>query len=229
MRRQLKRNARLTGFPSIESVPWENLCLPHYAELAKLLRAYRRDLQEPKSSLVPATVNLALSALRGVATAVWELGYITAEEHARVLKGLGPARGTRLPAIRSARKGEIGALLDACARDRSPADARDTAMIALMYSTGLRRAELAGLRLESYSPSEGQLRVVGKGNRGRALPVIGGRPPRLPTGWCYGRLSPGRCSCGSTRAAECLTLGSQMMRYTGCSGSATARLGYPRT
>ncbi len=77
MRRQLKGTARLASFPSVEAVPWENLCLPHYAELAKLLRAYRRDTQEPKSSLAPATVNLARSALRGVATAVWELGYMT--------------------------------------------------------------------------------------------------------------------------------------------------------
>jgi site-specific recombinase XerC len=179
MRRQLIRVARLAGVPSFEAVPWENLRLHHYAELAKRLRAYLRDPEDPKSGLAPATVNLALSALRGVATAVWELGYMTAEEHARILKGLKPARGTRLPAGRSARRGEIGALLDACAADPSPAGARDAAMIALMYSTGLRRAELAGLRLESYSPSEGQLRVVGKGNRERALPVIGGAAAAL--------------------------------------------------
>ncbi len=179
MWRQLTRIARIAGFPSIEAVPWENLRLPHYAELAKLLRAHRRDPDDPNSGLAPATVNLALSALRGVATAVWELGYMTAEEHARVLKGLKPARGTRLPAGRSARRGEIGALLDACAADPSPAGARDAAMIALMYSTGLRRAELAGLRLDSYSQGDGQLRVVGKGNRERALPVIGGAAAAL--------------------------------------------------
>ncbi len=179
MKRQLTRVARLTGFPSVESVPWENLRLPQYAELANRLRAYRRDPEDANSGLAPATLNLALSALRGVATAVWELGYMTAEDHARVLKGLKPARGTRLPAGRSARRGEIGALLDACAKDPSPSGARDAAMIALMYSTGLRRAELAGLRLDSYSPVEGQLRVVGKGNRERALPVIGGAAAAL--------------------------------------------------
>ncbi len=79
MKRQLTRVARLAGFPSAEAVPWENLRLPHYAGLAKALRAYRRDPDDPKSGLAPATVNLALSALRGVATAVWELGYMTAE------------------------------------------------------------------------------------------------------------------------------------------------------
>ncbi|MDP9381428.1 MAG: tyrosine-type recombinase/integrase, partial [Chloroflexota bacterium] len=179
MRRQLTRIARLVGCPTIEAVPWENLRLPHYAELANRLRVYRRDPEDANSGLAPATLNLALSALRGVATAVWELGYMTAEDHARVLKGLKPARGTRLPAGRSARRGEIGALLDACAKDPSPSGARDAAMIALMYSTGLRRAELAGLRLDSYSPVEGQLRVVGKGNRERALPVIGGAAAAL--------------------------------------------------
>ena len=186
MRRQLTRIARLAGATSTDAVPWEDLRLPHYAELARRLRAHRRDPEDPKSGLAPATVNLALSALRGVATAAWELGYMSAEEHARVLKGLRPSRGSRLPAGRSARSGEIGALLGACAADPSPAGARDAAMVALMYSTGLRRAELAGLRLEGYSPAEGRLRVVGKGNRERALPVIGGAAAALAD-WLHER------------------------------------------
>ena len=104
---------------------------------------------------------------------------MTAEEHARILKGLRPSRGSRLPAGRSAKTGELAGLLEACAKDPSPAGARDAAMIALMYSTGLRRAELAGLRLDSYSQGDGQLRVIGKGNRERALPVIGGAAAAL--------------------------------------------------
>lgn len=229
MRRQLTRVARLAGATSVEAVPWENLRLPHYAELAKRVRAYRRDPDDPNSGLAPATVNLALSALRGVATAVWELNYMTAEEHARILKGLKPARGTRLPAGRSARRGEIGALLNTCAADPSPAGARDAAMIALMYSTGLRRAELAGLRLDSYSQGDGQLRVVGKGNRERALPVIGGAAAALADWpWSVGS-HLGRSSCGSTRADAFWRRDSPTTRCTGCSGSATISRGCPRT
>ena len=181
MRRQLARIARLVEYPGVEAVPWENLRLPHYAEIRRRLLEPRPDPADPEKPrrLAPSSVNLALAALRGVATAVWELGHMSAEEHARVLKGVKPARGTRLPAGRAARKGEIAALMRACAGDPSFAGVRDAAMVAIMYSTGLRRAEVAGLRLGSYRPEERELRVLGKGDKERAVPVVGGAAAAL--------------------------------------------------
>ncbi len=148
MRRQLGRIARIVGYPSVDAVPWEHLRLPHYAEIRRKLLDYRADPEnEPDKSLSPATVNNALAALRGVARSVWELGYMTAEEHARIEKGIKPARGSRLLAGRAAKNGELHALMDVCARDPSPAGVRDAAIIALLYATGIRRAELASLKL----------------------------------------------------------------------------------
>lgn len=86
MHGQPNRVAHLAGFPSVEAVPWENLRLPCYAELAKLLRGYRREPEDSMSSLTPATLNLsARSRHRDVGA-----GLLTAEEHARVLKGMKP-------------------------------------------------------------------------------------------------------------------------------------------
>ncbi|HIJ89999.1 MAG: tyrosine recombinase XerC [Desulfobulbaceae bacterium] len=51
---------------------------------------------------------------------------------------------------------------------------RDRAMLEILYSTGVRVAELAALDLERLDSEEGMLRVTGKGNRERLVPV--GRP-----------------------------------------------------
>lgn len=51
---------------------------------------------------------------------------------------------------------------------------RDRAMLELFYSSGLRLSELCSIRLEHYDPDEGFMRVRGKGNKTRMVPV-GGR------------------------------------------------------
>jgi len=51
---------------------------------------------------------------------------------------------------------------------------RDRAMLELFYSSGLRLAELCSVRLESLDMEENFIRVTGKGNKTRIVPV-GGR------------------------------------------------------
>jgi integrase/recombinase XerD len=48
---------------------------------------------------------------------------------------------------------------------------RDRAMIELLYASGLRISELANARLENFVTEEGVLRVTGKGNKTRMVPV----------------------------------------------------------
>jgi integrase/recombinase XerD len=48
---------------------------------------------------------------------------------------------------------------------------RDRAMIELLYASGLRISELANARLENFAAEEGILRVTGKGNKTRLVPV----------------------------------------------------------
>ena len=54
-----------------------------------------------------------------------------------------------------------------------PLGLRDRAMIELLYASGLRISELVNSRLENFSPEEGMLRVTGKGNKTRLVPVGG--------------------------------------------------------
>ncbi|GAA5484510.1 tyrosine recombinase [Haloferula sargassicola] len=50
---------------------------------------------------------------------------------------------------------------------------RDRAILELFYSSGLRLSELCQLRLEQYDAGESFLRVTGKGNKTRVVPVGG--------------------------------------------------------
>lgn len=62
---------------------------------------------------------------------------------------------------------------DAAAEERDPLKVRDRAMLELFYSSGLRLAELAGLNLGDLDVADCTVRVTGKGNKSRIVPVGG--------------------------------------------------------
>jgi integrase/recombinase XerD len=53
----------------------------------------------------------------------------------------------------------------------TPLGLRDRALLEVLYASGLRAGEIAGLRLENYLREEKLLRVIGKGDRERLVPV----------------------------------------------------------
>src|SRR5205085_12513403 len=54
---------------------------------------------------------------------------------------------------------------------KAPLGLRDRAILELLYASGLRISELANARLENFYPEEGTIRVIGKGNKTRIVPV----------------------------------------------------------
>lgn len=68
---------------------------------------------------------------------------------------------------------DVTRLLEACGGAR-PLDVRDRALIETAYGTGLRASELTGLGVEEIDFRERWLRVRGKGNKERMVPL--GRP-----------------------------------------------------
>lgn len=80
----------------------------------------------------------------------------------------GPRLGRTLPVVISA---ETAAdLVEAPEGDRETI-VRDRAMLELLYGCGLRASELVGLPLDAISLSEGVVRVTGKGNKTRLIPM----------------------------------------------------------
>jgi integrase/recombinase XerD len=96
-----------------------------------------------------------------------------------------PKRSRRLPDTLDV--AEVERLLDAAAT----AGVRDRALLELLYAAGLRVSEAIGLDREDFSLDGGFVRVIGKGDKERLVPVgdeaidwltawlEGGRPPLL--------------------------------------------------
>lgn len=57
------------------------------------------------------------------------------------------------------------------AESAEPLVVRDRAILELLYASGLRAAELVGARLENLDLEQGIIRVTGKGNKTRIVPV----------------------------------------------------------
>jgi site-specific recombinase XerD len=130
----------------------------------------------------PATVNKALSGLRGVLREAWRLGLITSEVYRRAAD-LEAVKGESLPPGRALSAGELKALLGACSADETAAGARDAALLALLYGAGLRRSEAVALDVSDYDLNTGMLAVRhGKGNRDRVVYATNGAADAL-TDW----------------------------------------------
>ncbi|MFV8834967.1 tyrosine recombinase XerC [Aquisalimonas sp.] len=80
-----------------------------------------------------------------------------------------PKSGKRLP--RTLDADAVARLLDGLAPGDDPLLLRDLALFELLYSSGLRLAEAAGLDLDGVDLQDGAVQVLGKGSRARILPV----------------------------------------------------------
>ena len=79
-----------------------------------------------------------------------------------------PKIGRYLPAVLSVE--EVGAIIDGV-DTRDPKGIRDKAILEILYGCGLRVSELCGLLISHVYMDEGFVRVVGKGNKERLVPM----------------------------------------------------------
>ena len=141
----------------------ENAGVQNWCDLtAKQARAYPAKLHQ--SGLSGRSIQRMLSAARALYRFLLKTG------HARVnpFDGISaPKSGHKLPQTLSV--DELAALLDQ--HDGNVLSVRDRAMLELFYSSGLRLAELASLDCNGIDFQQHQVRVTGKGNKQRIVPV----------------------------------------------------------
>ncbi|MDY6846822.1 MAG: tyrosine-type recombinase/integrase [Chloroflexota bacterium] len=123
----------------------------------------------------PSTVNRYLCAVRRVIKEAWRHQLISAEAYQRATD-VQSVTAKRLPTGRELENEEIRGLIDACLSDddNPTLGLRDAAIISLMYSSGLRRAEVVTLDLEDIDLKKGKLRVIGKRNKERTAYLANG-------------------------------------------------------
>lgn len=143
------------------SFPWAEIRFQHAA-------AIRARLAEQYS---PATANKMLCALRGVLRAAWRLGQMGADDY-QLAASVESVTGSTIPAGRELTPGELAALMATCENDPAAAGARDAAIIALMYSCGLRRDEV--VKLDNYDAGAGKIVIHGKRNKERSAYLVNG-------------------------------------------------------
>ena len=150
------------------------------------LDAYRRDLTAwlgTNNDLTPDGVERYLAHLRrrGLKDASIARKRASLSSFCRYLVGEGAVKSNpvavvdtvtrpafRLPHVLS--KTQIAKLLDAPDETKKHGK-RDRALLALMYASGLRVSEVASLRNADVNKNDGFLRVRGKGNKERLIPV----------------------------------------------------------
>jgi integrase/recombinase XerD len=121
--------------------------------------------------LAPASSARALAAVRGLHRFAAEEG-VTPDNPAAQIRPPKPPR--RLP--KALALDDVQALLAAPGKD-TPLALRDTALLELLYGTGGRISEITGLDVDELSgllddpDAVGGLRVIGKGNKERFIPL----------------------------------------------------------
>ena len=176
-----------------------NLMFARYLTLerslsANSIEAYTADirkLEQWATAQVPALQPLSISSKQLEQFSAWlaEIGF-TALSQARIISGVRsfyrflllegfikespadflepPKTGRKLPVVLS--PDEIDAMIAAIDRTSSAGE-RDVAMLETLYSCGLRVSELVGLRINDVHFDDAYVKVLGKGNKERLVPL----------------------------------------------------------
>lgn len=127
-----------------------------------LLAVLAAEVQQGKS---PRSVSRYLSAYRQFYRWLVREGVISSDPVALIES---PKTGRGLP--KALTEEQVEALLGA-PDTGTMLGQRDRAMLELMYATGLRVSELVGLELSNLNLNQGVVRVIGKGQKERLVPI----------------------------------------------------------
>lgn len=155
------------------------------------LEDYVADLRrggDGKKGLAASSASRALVVARGLHKFAVSEGVVAAD----VAAGVSPPKlGEKLPDTLSI--DEVGTLLDACP-DETPTQLRDKALLEILYATGARISEVLALVVDDIAETRDFIKVTGKGDKQRVVPVGGAAQRALEAYLVRGRpaLSAGK-------------------------------------
>ncbi|MCH8626977.1 tyrosine recombinase XerC [Arsenicicoccus piscis] len=124
--------------------------------------------EQSSAGAARSTISRRSAAVRTFYAWATRLGLI---ERDPALRLAAPKRQRSLPGVLD--QGQAGALLDVAAVAADDDDAvhlRDRAMLELLYATGIRVSELAGIDIDDLDDGSRTVRVLGKGAKERTVP-----------------------------------------------------------
>lgn len=126
--------------------------------------AYRKERRQ--AGIAPSSLRVETVHLRIFFRHLHQEGHLPSDPAALLESGK-PAR--RIPETLAAP--EVNELLSSIDPAAGPLDCRDRALLEMLYSSGLRVSELVSLRAAQVDWDEDFLRITGKGNKTRYVPL----------------------------------------------------------
>jgi integrase/recombinase XerC len=128
------------------------------------IRSWIALLMEEGNS--PRTVNRKISTLKSYFRYLLKVEKI---DHNPVLKITGPKVRKKLPVFIEEKS--MNLLITESEPPKSFEEARDRLVVEVFYATGIRRAELIGLKIGDVDLGSGLIKVLGKRNKERLIPI----------------------------------------------------------
>lgn len=159
----------------------ENTIKAYRSDLSDLLEFLRDTKQEltldalrdwmwrqSEAGATKSTLARKTSSAKAFTEFLFERGDLTSDPGLRLRA---PKLERTLPKVASEKSlAEVFSKLGELAKDQNPSSLRDLCAFELLYATGMRVSELAGLNISDIDDSRKLLKVTGKGNKQRMLP-----------------------------------------------------------
>ena len=138
----------------------------HYVDInAQVIRGWASSMIE--SGISSRSVNRKLSSVNSFFRYLMKLGLVTENPAANVSK---PKINKTLPKFVDQER--LTGFLDTEAQNKKYETARDAVMLETLYCTGIRSAELMNLKMEDIDFGRETIKVLGKRNKERMVPML---------------------------------------------------------
>ena len=188
-----------------------------------ILEEWRDEMKAPTEAnpegMTSSTINRRLSAVNSALREIYKAGMGPGRVQVTLVK-----RETRGD-IKGPKVNRVTTALDALAEKETPVAVRDLAIALLAVQRGLRRSEIANLRIEDVNLDDCKISVLRKGNRERVEIDIAGATCEVLAEWLDARRDLILDWCASAAKALAIEVGDDFVDGVNLSGSVFVGMG----